>query len=112
MAKPRSFKRQIHREADVIAAVEDELTFGLVHEAVAGACLDRLEGLGEIEPAALGQHQCLAIGHEMDEGEHVGDDLDHRRRAQWPHVDDLAAHRCKCRAMHFEQARRRRRRER
>ena len=33
-------------------------------------------GLGQIKPAALGQHQGFGIGHQMNEGQHVGDDLD------------------------------------
>ena len=50
-------------------------------------------GFGEVDAGAFGEHQGLAAGHEVDEGQHVGDDLDDRGRAQGPHVDDLDADR-------------------
>ena len=53
-----------------------------MHEAVPGALLDRLERHAQIEAGPLGEHQRLAGGDEMDERQHVGDHLDHRRAAQ------------------------------
>ena len=44
---------ELHGEADVIGAVEDELRFGLVDEAVSRARLDDMIELGEVDPAAL-----------------------------------------------------------
>ena len=41
----------------------------------------------------------------MDEGQHVGDDLDHRGRAERPHVEDLAAHRLERRPVRLEERR-------
>ncbi len=84
---------EIHGEIDVVTAVEDELRLGLVHERVAGRGADDLESRGEIDAAALGQHQRLARGDEVDEGEHVGDDLDHRGRADRADVEDAPPHR-------------------
>ena len=63
-----------------------------MHEARARARLDGVERLREVEPAALGEHERLAAGDEMDEGQHVGDDLDDARLAELAHVEDLAAH--------------------
>ena len=45
--------REIHREADVVRAVEDHLALGLVHERVARARADHLVGRRERDPAAL-----------------------------------------------------------
>src|SRR5664280_3762962 len=68
---------QVQGEVDVVAAVQDELALGLVDEAVAGAGLDHVPGQLEVHAALLGEHQRLAVGHKMDEGQHVGDHLDH-----------------------------------
>ena len=51
-----------------------------------------MERLREIEPAALGEHQRLARRDEMDEGEHVGDHLDHGGAADRADMEDLLAH--------------------
>ena len=55
-----------------------------------------MKRLGEIEPALLRQHQRLAGGDEVDEGQHVGDDLDHRRRADRAHQERARTHRFDC----------------
>src|SRR5690348_16224317 len=48
---------QVHGEADVVTAVQYQLALGFVNEAVAGAGANRVERLGEIEPALSGEHQ-------------------------------------------------------
>jgi len=56
---------------DVVAAIENELAFRLVHEARTGAGFDWRKRLGQIEATPLGEHQRLARRHEVYEGEHV-----------------------------------------
>ena len=93
---------EVEREADVVAPVEDHLALGLVDEARAGARLDHLERLRQVEPAALCQHQRLAGGDEMDEREHVRDHLDHRGAAKRADVEDPAADRLEHRQVRSE----------
>ena len=93
IGKAQVLAREVHCETDVVAAVQDQLAFGFVHEAGTGAGLDGRERLREIEATALGQHERLPRCHEVDEGEHVGDDLDDAGLAQLAHVEDGAAHR-------------------
>ena len=64
-----------------------------------------MPGLPKIEPAALGQHQRLGRGLQVDEGQHVGDDLDDRGRTKRPHVEYPVAHRLQRRAVQIEQDR-------
>ena len=66
-----------------------------MHEARTRAGLDDVVGLREVDAAALGKHQGLASGAQMDEGKHIGDHLDHRRLAERPDMENLAAHRFK-----------------
>ena len=84
---------EVHREPDVVAAVQDHLALGLVYEAGARARFDHLERLREVETAALREHQRLTRSHEVDEGEHVRDHLDDRRAAEEADVEHLAADR-------------------
>ena len=89
---------EVQREADVVAAVQDHLALGLVDEARARARLDHLERLRQVEACAPREHQRLAGRDEVDEGEHVGDHLDHRGAAERPDVEDPAADRLEGRA--------------
>ena len=89
--EPEVFTREVHGELDVVRAVQDDLALGFVHEAVARTLLDGLERFGQVEPTALGQHERLTTGHQVDEGEHVGDDLDDRGAAERAHVEDGVA---------------------
>ncbi len=98
-----SFRRQVHREADVVGAVEDQLPLGLVDETGARGRGDRPPGLAKIKAGAFRQHQRLGVGDEVDEGEHVGDHLDHRGGAQRTHVKELAADRLQGRFVLLEQ---------
>ena len=82
------FARQVHGEVDVVAAVENHLALGLVHEAISRTLFDRFERLRQVESAAFGQHECLSHRYEIHEGQHVGDDLDDRCAAQRPHVQN------------------------
>ena len=79
-------------KADVVAAVQDHLAFGFVHEAVPGARGDGVERRAQVHPGLRAQHHGLARGDEVDEGEHVGDDLGHRGLFYAPEVNDATAH--------------------
>ena len=96
---------EVEREADVVAPVEDHLALGLVDEARAGAGLDHLERLGQVEPAAPRQHQRLTGGDEVDEREHVRDHLEHRGAAERADVEDPAADRLEHRQVSSEDRR-------
>ena len=102
--------REVQCEADVVAAVQDHLALGLVHEARAGARLDHLVGLGQVEPGPPGEHQRLTRRDEVDERQHVGDHLDHRGAAERADVEDLAADRLERRQVRCVDLRDRRRR--
>src|SRR6202000_1606180 len=89
-------------EIDIVAAVQDHLAFRLMHEAIAGTGLDGMEGLSEIKPATLRQHQGLAGGDQMNEGQHIGDDLDDRGAAQRSHMEHFATDSLEYRQMRLE----------
>ena len=90
--KAKVFAGQIHGKVDIVTAVENDLTFGFKHETIAGTGLNHMKGLRQIQPAFFGQHQRLARRHQMNKGQHIGDDLDHRRLADGPDIENLAAH--------------------
>ena len=52
-----------------------------------------MPSLPQIKPAAFGQHQGLGRGFQVDEGQHIGDDLDDRRRPKRTHMENPVAHR-------------------
>src|SRR5882724_8621174 len=78
---------EVHRETDVVAAVQNQLALGLMDEAGPGARLDCREHLRKVEAGTPGEHQCLARGDQVDEREHVGDHLEHASLTQLPQVE-------------------------
>src|SRR5690349_9184015 len=82
ISKPQILTRKVHGESNVVAPIEDQLRLGLMNEAVARARLDGRKGLRQIQPCSLREHQRLACGNEVDECQHVGDDLQYTRFAE------------------------------
>ena len=58
--------------------------------------------LRKVDAALFRQHQRFAAGEQMDEREHIGDHLDHRRLADRPDVENPVAHRFQSRPMDLE----------
>ena len=93
---------QIHGETNVVAAVQYHLTLGLVDEAVAGARRDRVECRAEVHARLGAQHQGLAGGDQMNERQHIGDDLGDRRLLDPAEMYNPPTHRLKCRPVGLE----------
>ena len=84
---------EVESEADVVAAVEDDLPLGLVDEARPGARRDHFVCLRQIEARPLREHERLSAGDEVDERKHVGDHLEVRGATERADMEDATSHR-------------------